>query len=632
MSERGQQLLALLRANENIKPPPAVADPEWDPALIPEVTNSGHQKNPELDEFLDKIDILQAYEKWCGKMKPKIGSKRESIMVSCPNPQHPDKNPSAWINLDKDTYFCGACQQGGDKYTIAAYRHNFPIPGYQAKGEFPRLKALMAGDFGFNVVSSGGVETLKAQQPEPDTTTEHDPPDTGPAPVPKEEPAGESLASVIPLWGTSPTSTDVIKNASSYYIDWESFIPADTFLHSWMRAATIDDCPHEYYFFLGLQALAAAIGNNVVLMDNPEVRGNLFVCLYGPSASGKSRAMNNQKLLVEQALPYYAPDAYTPPTGVRLPGTPGSAEAMLDFFRFDLLDAGTNTVIDHASVNGLIKIDELAALTKRDMRYGSTFKETLIELFDTYSGDVRHKTKTGGEVVVRDPFAQIASGVQPFIVRDVLHKSDEHSGFLNRWVFAAGTPRVARIAYGVNPPDLNLPASMLSRIQLWAEQNKPRYELNGQALQAWEQHHNKRIVPIETSDESLLGRLSLNEKKLLVLFAANEMLAQPDASTISKATHLHDYMVSLYHEFGASVRETDIQRLWTDIEKMIRHMTGSNKTNSISRKQINQTMRRHYDGEQLNKAIEGMVKASILIEEKSTGNNPGIRYSLAGQV
>lgn len=626
MSERGQQLLALLRANENIKPPPAIADPEWDPALIPEVTNSGHQKNPELDEFLEQIDILQAYEKWCGKMQPKIGSRRESIMVSCPNPQHPDKNPSAWINLDKQTYFCGACQQGGDKFTIAAYKHGMDVRTYQGKGEFPKLKALMAGDFGFNVVSSGGVETLKAQQPEPPPTT-----DAGPTPPPKEEPAGESLASVIPLRGTGPVQTDAID--SKFFIDWEAFIPQDTFLHSWMRAATIDDCPHEYYFFLGLQALAAAIGNNVILMDNPQVRGNLFVCLYGPSASGKSRAMEHQRQLIAEALPYYAPDVYQAPGGVHLPGTPGSSEQLLDFFRYDILDSGTNAVVDHASVNGLMKIDEFAALTKRDMRNGSTYKETLIELFDTYSGDIRHSTKTGGEVVVRSPYAQIVTGVQPFVVREILGKSDEYSGFLNRWLFAGGRPRVSRIAYGVRPPDLNLPISMLRRIQLWAQTGTPEYSLSGSVLQAWEDHYHSKVSPIEDSDEAMMGRLALNEKKLIVLFAANEMLSQPDTGSIDKAARLHDYMVGLYKEFGASVRETDTERIWTEVERVIRSLTSNNKSpNGVTRRQINHLLKRKYDGEQLNKAIEGMVKASILQEEKTTGvGRPTLKYSLAGQ-
>jgi hypothetical protein len=200
-------------------------------------------------------------------------------------------------------------------------------------------------------------------------------------------------------------------------------------------------------------------------------------------------------------------------------------------------------------------------------------------------------------------------------------------------MFAGGRPRVARIAYGVRPPDLNLPVSMLRRIQIWAQTNQPEYTLVGGALSAWENHYRKRVSPIEDSDESMMGRLALNEKKLIVLFAVNEMLAQPTADTISKAARLHDYMVGLYQEFGASVRETDTERIWTEVERVIRSLTSSGKIDGVTRRQLNQRLHRKYDGEQLNKAIEGMVKASILQEERTSGvGRPTTKYSLAGQV
>ena len=72
-------------------------------------------------------------------------------------------------------------------------------------------------------------------------------------------------------------------------IDWRALVPEGTFLHQWMSLTSRDDLPEEYYFWLGLQALGFAIGNNVRLLDSPAVKGNLFVCLYGPSGIGKTR-------------------------------------------------------------------------------------------------------------------------------------------------------------------------------------------------------------------------------------------------------------------------------------------------------------------------------------------------------
>lgn len=45
---------------------------------------------------------------------------REGRKISCPIPGHADKIPSAWINTDEDTWACGPCQAGGNKFTIVA--------------------------------------------------------------------------------------------------------------------------------------------------------------------------------------------------------------------------------------------------------------------------------------------------------------------------------------------------------------------------------------------------------------------------------------------------------------------------------------------------------------------------------
>ncbi len=97
-----------------------------------------------IDGFLTGVDILDAYGRWCGKMEPEPGGKREGIKISCPNPAHPDNDPSAWINLDKGTYCCGGCQEGGDKYTIAGYHFDL-----DTKTQFPELKLAMAKDCGY---------------------------------------------------------------------------------------------------------------------------------------------------------------------------------------------------------------------------------------------------------------------------------------------------------------------------------------------------------------------------------------------------------------------------------------------------------------------------------------------------
>ena len=79
----------------------------------------------QIDEVLGNLSVLDAYTRYCGKMSPKIGGKREGVMILCPMPDHRDKNPSAWMNLDNNTWFCGGCQEGGDQYDIAAFHFGY---------------------------------------------------------------------------------------------------------------------------------------------------------------------------------------------------------------------------------------------------------------------------------------------------------------------------------------------------------------------------------------------------------------------------------------------------------------------------------------------------------------------------
>src|SRR5687768_1442359 len=101
-----------------------------------------------MDQVLEKISVIDAYNRWCRKMVPVVkGNQREGIKISCPIPGHTDNNPSAWISIDKQTWFCGGCQVGGDKYDIAAYWLGFPVPGYKDGSEFHKLRERMASDF-----------------------------------------------------------------------------------------------------------------------------------------------------------------------------------------------------------------------------------------------------------------------------------------------------------------------------------------------------------------------------------------------------------------------------------------------------------------------------------------------------
>ncbi len=127
--------------------------------LVPELEERSdpeyEQANKTIDELVDRLGIIGAYKAFIHKMEPKKGRKSESIMISCPLPWHEDKNPSAWMNSDKNTWFCGGCQRGGDTYDLAAIGLGYDIDNYKTTS-FVELRHSIAQHFGYEVYQSAG--------------------------------------------------------------------------------------------------------------------------------------------------------------------------------------------------------------------------------------------------------------------------------------------------------------------------------------------------------------------------------------------------------------------------------------------------------------------------------------------
>ncbi len=275
----------------------APATPEWDPDLIPDPGSAPRSAEDDaIDTVVNGVDIITAYTKWCGKMTPEPGGRSESVMISCPKPDHPDKNPSAWLNLDKGTWFCGGCQEGGDKFHIAGYY--FDIDAHD-RSKFPELRRRMAEDLGYTVRRTVGgqeyIEVVAAYPELPNDAVRDDAPD-------------------VTEWD------EEVREQARLAIDWRALLPADTFLRRWMETVTVDELPEEYHLWLGLQMVGLAAGDSAVLMERNPIKGNLFLCLFGSTGVGKSKAVRSQALLLREALPYDDDDINN--TGV-IPGDAG---------------------------------------------------------------------------------------------------------------------------------------------------------------------------------------------------------------------------------------------------------------------------------------------------------------------
>lgn len=641
---------------------------EFDDDLIPDV-GRGPRAPDELDTILDGVDILQAYERWCGKMAPKVGSKRESVMISCPIPGHADKNPSAWMNLDKGTWYCGACQQGGDKFDIAAFRLGFNVPGYKTDGNFPELRRQMGADLGYVVTRSGGqdfVQPEKEREAKPSAAPTENRENSGnassvaskassvgidPAPTLKErrkkageppkkpEVVADAPKAEAPSESSANEKTAPSKKAPSFggvsaavmhevRIEWRDIVPPGTFLYQWMMETSQDDLPEEHYFWLGLSALGLAAGRDCYLNDYPPVFGNLYICLFGSSGSGKTRAVGNLSRLVREALPHDPLDPHS--TGTKMVPTPGSAEALIDSLTNPVFDpADPKHIIEYAPIRGMLRFDEFATLAARAAWSGSSLKPILMELFDGY-GPVSVHTRGSGIVTTDNYLVSTFTSTQPGAIRKLLGGADIDSGFLNRWVFTLG-PAKSMASYqrgSINTQGLVGPLQNARRWCRHAIPNPTVVDLSPEAVDEWEKFFRAKIEPLRLGLNPLLARTDLLLKKAMLLFAINEEEPIITPEMVRRACTLYEYLMLSWGVLGGQIGTGG--EFAECVEGILKVVKEASDSEGLSMREIGRSQRR-FTPDIVARAVKSLVDIGELQEETSRrGRGPATkRYTIA---
>lgn len=608
MTESAVERVRRKRVELGLTSPKLNEDLSFDDDLIPNIGPSTFQRTPEdqdIDTLLDGVDILDAYNRWCGKSQPAAGSKRESVMVSCPNPGHEDKHPSAWLNLDKGVYTCAPCGfAGGDKYDIAAHRFGFTVPGYKRDGSFPELRRRMAEDLGYTVTKTA-TRTLVS----PTVEDEQDSPEPPPAPI----------VSLVPAVKVDP----VVK------IDWRDIVPEDTFLWRWMEVCSEDDLPEEFYFWLGLMALGFAAGDDAVLRDNPHVKANLFVALYGPTGIGKSRAMRVLVELLIKALPYEHSDPNS--KGISLIASPGSAEGLLDSFSKPIMDPTNPKVITgYGQVRGLLRIDELSDIMGRAARHGSVMKPMLMRFYDAY-GDIDLHSRGAGYTKAANPYCSALTSSQPKAVRDLLAQTDADSGFVNRWVFAVGEPKKL-IAIDREPLDIDSCVDLLRVLRAWSASGR-QIKLDDGAKLAWSSFFESVIEPIKVSGEdSLLSRTDLTLKKMMLLFAINEKQSAVTAGIVERVLSLWPYLCYSYKALADEIGLGEFEDCRMAVLSFVAEYNETHGFGPTTR-DMSRHLPKRLTRELVMKVMANLEQMGELVGElpvkKTAGRQSGARYRVA---
>lgn len=538
--------------------------------LVPEV--DAPERSPEeeaIDAVLDRLTIVEAYNRWTGKGSVDAGNRTEGIKVRCPSPMHADHDPSAWLNTDKDVWVCGGCgMEGGDKYDIAAWYFGYDVPGYKKKDKFPNLRREMAVDLGYTVRTNRRTGTdivSREQAPAEASSAAKEGSSTGsPEATDEGKLEPEPSATVTSLHPEYTPATNA-ETAKKLHIDWRKLTTEGSFMHSWMEATTKDDLPEEYHFWTGLLALGMAVGNDVKMQDYNPVFANLFVTIIGGTGAGKSRSVSHLSRILNDVLPYDPTDPVN--TGANIIKGVGSGEALIDSF-LEMHQDGTEPYA--VPVRGLMHFDELSSLVGKSSGSGSILKPVLMEFYDK-TNVIAAKSRTYGRVEVKDAYGSCITTTQPASLRRLVSYEDADSGFLNRWVFVWGKPK-RRVAYGGAHIDLDEPAKHLRGVRTWAATHRPiEMRLESDALSAWEEFFDRVVVPntgdtysVDRDDEqadALLGRLALLFKKLVVLFAIDRKELRPSLETVQMAAALWPYVEASYRMVGVSLVTNDMREI-----------------------------------------------------------------------
>ncbi len=585
---------------------------EHDADLIPE-GDPRSEADAEMDRIIDSIDILDAYGRWCGKMVPKAKGKTEGIKISCPIPGHEDKDPSAWINTDKQTWFCGGCQIGGDALDIAAYHFGYPNPGYKTGSNFHNLRRDMAKDLGYTFTTLPG-NVVEVTSPAGEVT----------APEPTVEPDPEEPTAKV----TDLYEDEDYEDTPFVPLKWREIVPKDTYLDAYMRATCIDDVPEEFHFWNGLLGLGFALGREVTLQDFVPVYGNLFVCTIGRSGSGKSRARAHLERLLDHAMPH---DWSNPLSkGVRKVSSPGSAEVLIHNFQKPVEDpSNPKKIAYYAPVRGLVDFNELSGLVGRATRQGNVTIPTLMQFYDM-ENVIATSSMTHGSKEAHQPFASALTTTQPRALRNLITKADDASGFLNRWIFAPGTEK-KRFAIGGVTVDMKPVTPYLERILGWAASFATGEQVTWDedaAARFTEFFHQRIELDKKRAQSDLIIRIDLVMKKLILLFAANRLERSASLQTVEDAIACYDYLISAFGIPEAQIGNTLQNEVAESVLAFIKKNPKGATLNMIARS----LWRRKYPNDLLLKTCDNLVKLGFIkTESTKTGNvgRPTTRYKIS---
>lgn len=578
-----------------------------------------------LDAALRGIDIVDAYRRWCGKSNPSASpGQTESVMVSCPQPGHADRNPSAWLNTDKGVYFCAACSMGGDAFDLAAIAHG--LENYRDDGRtFHDLRRKMGTDLGWNFYNEGSYTVaLEPGAPLPGLDSEQGDPEPGSSG--EASASGAAVAQLHVIHGgdtdedDDDDDTSVEQVITTEKIDYSITIEKGTFLDTYMRACTVDTAPEEFHLFNGLVALSLAAGRQVQAVEDGGYHPSLYVCVVGGTGTGKSRARRHLAKVLREGLPYdfSGPDR----SGVRILDRPGSGEALAKMLSGDESPGAGMPPYHLGDVKGYLDFDELSELMNKGSRLGSTLKDKLLELYDAPE-ELTNFSLTGGRYSAIRPFCSITTSTQPETMRKLFTKGDMHSGFLNRFIFITGTPKDP-VAYGTPTISVTPAALQLRSVVQWIGQHNGAIDLrwSPEAIETWTGFFHDHIAKGQSDIKMRLGFVL---RKFVMLFAVNGHRETANVDDVKRAISLYRFLAAAYGVVeDSSLTNVDVADMEQEVLRWIRQQYRDDPAKSLTAYAVQHQFRtRKWSIEQINRIMKSLTESGALAAARLNGQRRG---------
>lgn len=629
-NQRAAGLLATPESPAAAPTPPVTPTATTDSGITVPTTLLRDVPEPVYDEPLPdlagaikaRLGIIAAVRMF-GKKQDRIrDTTTEGVKVRCPYNDHNDSNPSAWVNTEKNTWYCGVCTVGGDVIDFyAARKHGLRPADFHRSTRFSEVVKEMGSEMGLAVVRKGRsfvIEDEEAPLPSPlpdapvgdvapparSVPTEADSPLPPPADVPVSEPvvppspeAAEPITVTVDdaLRGIT-LDRDLLEDYSDDddeededdvlgipQVEWRDLpINPGSFLGEWMTYAETYYrwVPPEYFLFAGIQALGLATGHNVTSFTGAKLTGSTLVALIGSSASGKSTAVNELKNMLRRVPGVKFEKDFG--TGVKMIPSPASSEALVSSIFTDIEDLGhvVPGTRREVGVTAWLYEDEFATFMERARRRGGgTLKTRVIGLHDFTKSTTEPEmvmdeyALTSGSRSLHDTYFAAMFTTQTDAVRGLMERTDLISGFLNRIIPVMGARRERRTVAGAVATPLSPPHDTAYKY-LWDNCRKGNRHIpfTEEALLLVDSHPFLHHVERLSDVDSLYSRVQHMTVRLAMLLAVNNNEREVGPEYVSAVCDLFStYLMACFRKLRSSVIATDMDDAASRIHAFVRN-------------------------------------------------------------